>query len=282
MFPRKPLTKHDQANLNSQFQKTKSSMSQEEEQSKPVPAAEDGEGLPPTPPATPGDEANTEGLPPQDLPPETLTPPTSPEEPKEKTPPRQIGPMPNLKKIVKESLEVIAGVGTQLDRQKHFLASSAFLVYMLQRDVEDYQEHISRLNRFLVTNHRLQERWYRTYSQVLPTYGDYSLVLKENPEKISVEGLPLPIAEGKIKEFVSDVAFNLYGGGQQVKTQRVMNKKINQWLDERREIFGEKYFHFDRWMSMLSGEVENENSILTSCFDVSSHIEFLTLGLKKD
>lgn len=242
-------------------------MSQDEQQ-EPIPT-EDGE--PPT--ETPVEEDKVE-----EAPPETLAPPPPPKEtPEQKPPSKPIGPMPDTKKIIQESLEVISGVSTQLDKRKLFLASSAFLVYQLRGHLEDYREHINRVNSFLVTNHKLQEKWYRKYLQILPSYGDYDLVLSDSPEKISVEGLPLPIAEKKMKELVTDVVLSLYGGGQLVKTQRVMGTVVNQKMDEKREMTRDDYFHFDRWMSMLTGEVDNVNNILSSCFDVSSSIEFLNL-----
>lgn len=196
--------------------------------------------------------------------------PTSREEP-----PLPIGPKLDKDHIVLDSLDIITSYLRNINDQKHYLASMAFMLHSMQGLLDGLREHEGRLNTFLVNDEKLQTQWFLTYHAILPPYGDYTLVLKDVPDAVVVDQISSPVEESVLKDLVDDAVHNIYAGGWQVKAQRSLDLKVDAKIDILREVSGNDAFPFYPWLAMLAKEIGHEETLEDKFFEVSSFLDFL-------
>lgn len=196
--------------------------------------------------------------------------PTSREEP-----PPPIGPTLDKDKIILDSLDIITNYLGNINDQKHYLASMGFMLHSMRDLLEASREHEVRLSTFLKNDDSLQTRWLLTYLGVLPSYGDYALVLRDVPDTVVVDQVPGPVKESLLKELVDDAVHHIYAGGWQVKAQRGLDLKLDGKMDSLREMSNVDAFPFCTWLEMLANEIKNEGMLENKFFEVSSFCDFM-------
>lgn len=196
--------------------------------------------------------------------------PTSREEP-----PPPIGPTLDKDQVIMESLDIITNYLRNINDQKHYLASMGFMLSSMRDLLKASREHEVRLSTFLQNDDSLQTRWLLTYLEVLPSYGDYALVLRDVPDTVVVDQIPGPVKESLLKELVDDAVHHIYAGGWQVKAQRGLDLKLDAKMDCLREISNVDAFPFTTWLDMLANEITNEGMLEDKFFEVSSFCDFM-------
>lgn len=196
--------------------------------------------------------------------------PTSREEP-----PPPIGPTLDKDQIILESLDIITSYLKNINDQKHYLASMGFMLNSMKDLLAASREHEVRLSTFLQNDDSLQARWLLTYLEVLPSYGDYALVLRDVPDTVVVDQIPGPVKESLLKELVDDAVHHIYAGGWQVKAQRGLDLKLDAKMDSLREISNVDAFPFSTWLEMLANEITNESMLENKFFEVTSFCDFM-------
>lgn len=190
-------------------------------------------------------------------------------------PPPPIGPTLDKDQIILESLDIITSYLRNINDQKHYLASMGYMLNSMRDLLEASREHEVRLSTFLQNDDSLQTRWLLTYLGVLPTYGDYALVLRDVPDTVVVDQVPGPVKESLLKELVDDVVHHIYAGGWQVKAQRGLDLKLDAKMDSLREMSNVDAFPFSTWLEMLANEIKNEGMLEDKFFEVSSYCDFM-------
>lgn len=190
-------------------------------------------------------------------------------------PPPPIGPTLNKDQIILDSLDIITNYLRNINDQKHYLASMGFMLTSMRDLLEASREHEVRLSTFLQNDDRLQTRWLLTYLGVLPSYGDYALVLRDVPDTVVVDQVSGPVKESLLKELVDDVVHHIYAGGWQVKAQRGLDLKLDAKMDCLREMSNVDAFPFCTWLEMLANEIKNEGMLEDKFFEVSAFCDFM-------
>lgn len=184
----------------------------------------------------------------------------------------------HLDKIIEDTMDIIEYSQKQCNDQKLATQKLFFMLTCIQDSLQLYGCHTEKLNAFLVNDDQLQTRWFCQTKNGLKGFGDYTLVLKDDPEKVQVDGLPVAVPENELKKLTEQVVNNFFAGGAAVQAHRTICKNVNDKLDERMAVVEEHLEPFDSWFVLLNKAADNQDVIRDMLFKVAANVSFLKTG----
>lgn len=188
----------------------------------------------------------------------------------------------HLDQIIADTMDIIDHSQKQCNDQKLATQKMAFMLTCIQDSLHLYGCHAERLNAFLVNDEDLQTKWFCQIKNGMKGFGDYTLVLKDSPEEVMVDGIPTPVPENELKKLAEQAVNNFYAGGVAVQAHRTICKGVNDKIDDRMYFLDAHLEPFDSWFVLLNKAADNQDVIRDMLFKVAANVSFLKTGETTD